>query len=473
MSEQSNSEALKSGTTRTVAGESTVSTAETPDLTLAYESVRGFIREVSPLMSAEGMFVKTNDPATLGSKITFQMKVGDDFNLGKGTGLVVGRGTCVGVDGEIYGMALRFQEIDFSTRALVQRVVDQWVKADGIPFSLDQFDDYTETEDADSISATAAPPTSKPTPGLEALLGEKNSKLRQLIEESTGMGEVPVETDSAENEPATIVPESPAPVPLPVEMPDQTDLFAYDEDEYYTEGQDGRQNHRGMFVSAVVLLVLLAAGLVFKDDLLSFIRSFKEAPPSPSADVSPSLPGVQLAVSDSRPKSIDQVDPLDPIKPPVGEEGVPVRPTSAGGEKIAMPPDSGARESVPKQEADPVSTGVTELTGIDTISWDISAASTELSIVGNGDWLSGSYKVYRLGGRSRPRQLLKIFGVHSPFDQSRLTVGSRQVHQLRIGYHPEFDPPELHIVADLTHGNVELGEVREVGRRLVLKLTDP
>lgn len=55
-----------------------------------------------------------------------------------------------------------------------------------------------------------------------------------------------------------------------------------------------------------------------------------------------------------------------------------------------------------------------------------------------------------------PRILLRIRGIEEPYTPHRVDVGSLDVAAIRIGHHPELQPPTLYVVLDTTSPEVEV-----------------
>jgi hypothetical protein len=58
--------------------------------------------------------------------------------------------------------------------------------------------------------------------------------------------------------------------------------------------------------------------------------------------------------------------------------------------------------------------------------------------------------------------LVRIRGIDSGYAPTEIEVGSSEVQRIRVGYHPEENPPSLYVVLDLADGAVD---VRESGVR--------
>ena len=84
-----------------------------------YESVIDFVQTQSANISETGMFIETDSPAPVGSKIEFNFTLGDGFTLLSGTAEVMRAIQ----GGPVNGMGVRFLDLDAANRALIARIV--------------------------------------------------------------------------------------------------------------------------------------------------------------------------------------------------------------------------------------------------------------------------------------------------------------------------------------------------------------
>lgn len=85
-----------------------------------YESVLDFVDTQSMNISETGMFIETEAPAPIGSKIEFNFALGDGYTLLHGTAEV----TRVIRTGPVNGMGVRFLDLDDANRTLIARIVE-------------------------------------------------------------------------------------------------------------------------------------------------------------------------------------------------------------------------------------------------------------------------------------------------------------------------------------------------------------
>jgi hypothetical protein len=80
--------------------------------------------------------------------------------------------------------------------------------------------------------------------------------------------------------------------------------------------------------------------------------------------------------------------------------------------------------------------------------------STSIVIRGNGAFDDSALRVSRL---EEPLRLwVRVFNIETFYKPNEIDVGSSEVHRVRIGYHPEDNPPALYVVLDLAGDDVQL-----------------
>ncbi len=122
---------------------------------LEFEKFSGFITEYSENISEGGMFIKSDEPKPVGSVVSFEFRLADNFRLIQGLGEVVWVRATSGGPEEPAGMGVRFHEIEQQSRQLIRTMVANHVKRGGKAFALEETSLAT-----DSVSETAA--TSSP-----------------------------------------------------------------------------------------------------------------------------------------------------------------------------------------------------------------------------------------------------------------------------------------------------------------------
>lgn len=165
---------------------------------LKFERFSGFIKEYSANISMGGMFVRTNNFKPTGSQFDFAFKLSDDFSLIQGRGEVAWvREEDEGPDNPA-GMGIRFKDLDWESRKLIFRLVDQFIQDGGVPFDVDRGVEgrggrTPEEELTEEVELTAALGLTPEEKGVES--GEKERIDPEWSEED---GEVPFWAEESE-----------------------------------------------------------------------------------------------------------------------------------------------------------------------------------------------------------------------------------------------------------------------------------
>jgi uncharacterized protein (TIGR02266 family) len=104
-------------------------------------------------------------------------------------------------------------------------------------------------------------------------------------------------------------------------------------------------------------------------------------------------------------------------------------------------------------------------TAVERITFEKTLGGTDIVLWGNGGFPPASYTSSRMG--SPPRALIVVTGIRRPFPQPRITVGTGEARQVRIGYH---GGDELHVVIDLAAPDVKVSGIVQDGQRLRIHL---
>ena len=125
-----------------------------------YDSVLDFVETQSMNISESGMFMVTERPAAVGSRIDFNFSLTDGFTLLHGTAEVMR----VVTSGPVNGMGVRFVDLDDANKALIARIVQ--VNSEEGRNSTMNFD-FARRATVDSMPAVSGPlesPAPAPAP---------------------------------------------------------------------------------------------------------------------------------------------------------------------------------------------------------------------------------------------------------------------------------------------------------------------
>lgn len=189
------------------------------------------------------------------------------------------------------------------------------------------------------------------------------------------------------------------------------------------------------------------------------------APPAPApASSSASLPSA-AAPAGAQPA----VTPPAPQPQPAPKAQKAATPTPAPAAAPPLPePVTRVKPAAPAASAGADSG--TPLTALEKITFEASAGGTDVILWGNGAFPTSVYAQSRIEGNP-PRELFRLSGIRQPFAQSRVSVGTPEVLQVRIGFHAgAHGGNELHVVLDLAHPNAVITQVEAGPKRLKIHL---
>ena len=93
--------------------------------------------------------------------------------------------------------------------------------------------------------------------------------------------------------------------------------------------------------------------------------------------------------------------------------------------------------------------GVSKITNI---SWAEGTLVETVTVRGNGGFSAAQIRLTTLA--DPPRCLVRIAGIKEPFYRDRIPMTLQKASAVRLGHHHDLEPPELHLVFDLTGRSV-------------------
>lgn len=421
-----------------------------------FDRFSGFISEYSSNISPGGMFIRTKSPLQRGQILDFAFRLGDGFELIKGRGEIVW--TRDEDEGSVRpaGMGLRFLELAEGSKELIYRIVDQHVLEGGTPFDV-------SLVPPDPIPARPAPAPVLPFPEVEeaalSLAAAPPPPPETLADPFPDLALPDPRLESSPDAsawlPALDVPDVPEPGPEPLPALSAFPDFAPSPEPVAsapsplstpTFGSASTKSPRRIlpFVLAAAGLLLATGLFVYKDALLD------------------------LAGQGGKDEAAEAQ------APPTTGRRAPVRPAPAPAAPAAPAPDASVPEAAAAQPApapasEPAKPAGPPATFVERITWEEASGGTDVILWGNGALRSDRFTRDRLAGNP-PRELIKLTGVERPFPGSRVVVGTGDVLQVRVGYHPKAGGNELHVVLDLAHPSVQVTGVEEGEDRLRIHL---
>ncbi|HSN87874.1 MAG TPA: hypothetical protein VL025_14040, partial [Thermoanaerobaculia bacterium] len=103
------------------------------------------------------------------------------------------------------------------------------------------------------------------------------------------------------------------------------------------------------------------------------------------------------------------------------------------------------------------------------ITWEEAFGGTDVILWGDGAIRSDRFTRSRIEGNP-PRELIRLTGIDRAYPGTRVVVGTGDLLQIRVGYHPKAGGNELHVVLDLAHPTVAVTRVEEGEDRLRIHL---
>ncbi|HEV2851531.1 MAG TPA: TIGR02266 family protein [Thermoanaerobaculia bacterium] len=443
-----------------------------------FDRFSGFLSEYSANVSPGGIFLRARAPQPPGTVLDFEFRLGDGFELIKGRGEVVWVRPEDEGPTRPAGMGIRFLELSPGSKELIYRIVDQHILQGGTPFDVTQRPpDSVPVVPVLPPRAAAVPPGPRPAPPPSEDVFDLAPAPAALRREPEPLPEasswLPSIDDPALEPPPSRSPEpfpelfaahaepEPAPVSVPADAA-PAPLFAT------TFGAASARPPRWVLPWALLAagLVLAAALFLLRDRLMEMtglgggdetVQTVpparprgpgRTAPPAASATPGP-VPAFEESPAPATPEATPEATPA-PVAPR-REAREPV-PALAEDAEDAEAPDSGPA-----------------ITQLQRITFEQTGGGTDVVLWGNGAIRPDSYTRSRLDGNP-PRELFRLSGIRRQFSKARVVVGTPEVLQVRVGYHPEMGRGELHVVLDLARPNVAVTGVEPGEGRLRIHL---
>jgi uncharacterized protein (TIGR02266 family) len=386
---------------------------------LKFDRFSGFISEYSSNISQGGMFIRTQSSEPVGTILDFGFRLGDGYELIHGRGEVVWVREQDESPERPAGMGIRFLDLNQESGELIRMMVENFVQQGGTPFDVAA--EETQTPPPAALAPVPAAPTvQEDLPALE--LEAEPAPAAPPPEAPPALSEVPW---------PSFEPVFESPVAQPHSYLQSRPAFVA------AEAPAARR--RGWIFAVVGLAVLAAVGFTQQDRLRRLLSPAAPPPPSVPAAPSPAVP-----------------PPVEPATVPADSE---------------PPAEASLPEASETSREPPVAAGPAA-TRVQSITWEHIAGGTEIVVRGDGVIRSGSYRQTRIDGGA-PRELIRLIGIQAAYPKTEIPVATLQVRRIRIGYHQETSPPELHVVLDLAGPQVQVTLLEEENRQLRIRLKEP
>lgn len=389
---------------------------------LKFDRFSGFISEYSSNISQGGMFIRTLSSEPVGTILDFGFRLGDGYELIHGRGEVVWVREQDESPERPAGMGIRFLDLNLESRELIRMMVENFVQQGGTPFDVA----------AEEVQAAPPPPDPVPEPALPTI--QEHLPVLEPEEEpapaAPPLAEPPARPEGA----------WPSFEPVFEPLPSQPHSYLSSRPAFAAAETPPPRHRRSWIFLVLGLAVLAALGFTQQDRLRRLLSPAPPPPPAVPAAAPP--PAGQPAVEPAN-VPVDSEPPAEISAPEASE----------------VPPE-------PALAAGPAATRV------QSITWEHIAGGTEIVVQGDGAIRSESYRHTRIDGGA-PRELIRLIGIQAAYPKSEIPVATLQVRRIRIGYHQETSPPELHVVLDLAGPRVQVTLLEEENRQLRIRLKEP
>jgi hypothetical protein len=317
--------------------------------------------------------------------------------------------------------------------------VDQYIQDGGVPFDVSlrppdpvQPQAFAEPDTASNTAPTPFPdlPDSGSLPPVDP-----SAWLPPLSDDALNPGPAPSNRSDLDDDFLPFLPPMP-PMDEPETMRPPLSFSALAS----APARRTRPNRRILPLALVGLLLALAVvGYLFRDSLMGM------------AGFGGNEPG--------EPEVVAQAPAAEPPAPEVVEE-----------EPAGPLPEVVQRKS-PEPETPPPAPAGPPLTVLERITFEQPAGGTDIILWGNGAIGPEVYDQSRIG--DPPRELIRLAGISRPYPSTKVTVGTGEVRQIRVGYHEKSGGNELHIVIDLADPAVRVTGIEARENHLRIRLRRP
>ena len=492
---------------------------------LKFEWFGGFISEYSSNISPGGMFIRTQTPEPVGRLIGFELRLGDGYELIRGTGEVMWvRPMDQGPD-KPAGMGIRFLEISPEGRELIYQMVDNFIAAGGTPFDVTRTPTGTHTPAAapqavspPAVQAAAAAPERRaapPAPALPMAAAPSRPAPPPGTAGAAGAAEVAAAVTAAVAAaaprspmapilPAPAIPAIPPalprnpmpqvaaaavernpPPPIPAfapEAPAEPRAALSAGDSYappFAAASATPTSRRG---SRLVLWVAVGGALALAASLAIFhqeaLLGWFLPPKKPVVAALPAAPPARHRTPTAAATAAASPAASSPSSAPSALRSPAAAPASAGGattHPAAPSVPSAAPVAAPGAAPSPAATAPASAASpasvgeIQKITWKQNPDGTDVTLWADGAFRRQDWAHFRIDA-DPPRELVKLYGIRHPFASTRLLAHTQQLLQVRTGYHDENRGNELHVVLDLTGSGVEVTGIEAEGEQLHIHL---
>lgn len=420
------------------------------EVKLSFPDVSGFAKEYSSNISLGGIFIQSERPQPMGSRVELEFVLDNNTHLIRGVGEVVWTRPVADGPDKPSGMGIRFQALDKRGRELILRLMEGHIQEGGEPFDIR----------SDPVAGVPSPAANPGAAGPEAANpGAENPGAENVQAGATPeMGTPTVEPDPLST---FLDPAPPAEPPPEPGATAETDVFASlhakpppqappgfppaERSPSWTQPPSPPRKPRSLssnplFLALAVVLLLGLGGLGY----WLIEQNGRNAEPIPVSETLSATP-----------------QPPPPNRQSSGDEPTDPGPSSAGAIAAGDPSPTPGGEPTTGVATSPPSR-------VEAIDVALENGATVVRIKGNGSF-QDNYSHVRLNARPF-REVIRISGIDQPFTPSRLEAGTPQVETVRIGFHRRGAANELHVVMDLADQGARVTRIQPRGETLMVWL---
>lgn len=444
---------------------------------IEFEKFSGFISEYSTNISEGGIFIRSDQPAPIGTVLSFEFKLKDNFTLIQGLGEVAWIRNGNPPD-QPKGMGIRFRELSPQSRQLIATMIANHQSKGGKVFDLGDpdgshtlpFFDTGETQiDLPHGEDHGAVPDAT---NLEALF------------------DVPVDGDAPS-----------APSPSESTRKDLESLFALDPDpKGGLISQIGKRadperreptrpemalklkpsdRPKWVFVLFGFAVTAGAGAYFFRAPLLQALGALNLPLVSawlprstPPAETLPERPAATPTAAPHAPvtskavETITDSTPLDAVAEASPAAAATPTPSASANSVAASPAPALTPTTIPAPAAEAKAPAIPAFGKIVDVKWQAAGTGLALTIEADGAVPADRYAYVSLT-EGAPREVIKLIGVREKFRRTAIAVGTAGVARIRVGHHDGERGREVHLVVDLKDANFRIQKAEAIGKTVV------
>lgn len=408
------------------------------------------------------MFIKSSNPAPVGTVLSFEFKLKDNFTLIQGLGEVVWVRQA-NPQSLTAGMGIRFRELSPQSKQLISTMIANHVSKGGEVFQLDTQEDNTRSLPFFDTGETEV--HIKDPPSMDASLDRSNLEALfdvPLLEPTTPLN-APGESTKKDLDSLfsgeTFDDKGIVSVPPKGPHAKGSQPKEFTKPEYFQKSES--RSRRWIWILLGLILssaggawfyrrevLLQLKGLPLPESLRAWLPLQTETQATP-VPPKPPTPAPTVVAESATPLHDTPSTPLEAAIEANAPETIPAKPSAM--EEKTKP----ARVDSLKQP----------FTRIEKILWENIQGGFVLSIITNGRIDDARYSYVSIPD-SPPREVIKVTGVGEKFKPSTINVQSEFVRQIRVGHHLAHPGFDIHLVVDLIDGKFRISRT-EVHEKMV------